>query len=150
VARDLGEHHELPTVVTWAGSSELAIARQVVAKAGGHACLAPATSLPELAALLRRTKLMIASDTGPLHLAAAVGTPCLGLYGPTRAARSGPYGPQHYTIEVEAAPIRNRRRRRQDDSAMRQISVESVCEACHDMLSQPQTDTSSSSQSHAA
>jgi ADP-heptose:LPS heptosyltransferase len=37
---------------------------------------------------------MIASDTGPLHLAAALGTPALGLYGPTRAERNGPYGPR--------------------------------------------------------
>ena len=35
---------------------------------------------------------MVANDTGPLHLAAALGTPSLGLYGPTRAERNGPYG----------------------------------------------------------
>ena len=48
----------------------------------------------ELAALLRRAALMVANDTGPLHLAAALGTPCLGLFGPTRAERNGPYGPR--------------------------------------------------------
>jgi ADP-heptose:LPS heptosyltransferase len=54
--------------------------------------LAPPTDLDELSALLRRSALLIANDTGPLHLAAALGTPCLGLYGPTRAERNGPYG----------------------------------------------------------
>jgi len=54
---------------------------------------APPTTLHELAALLRRTALVVAADTGPLHLAAAFGTPCLGLYGPTAAKRNGPYGP---------------------------------------------------------
>jgi ADP-heptose:LPS heptosyltransferase len=144
----LGECHDLPTVVTWAGTGELEIARNVVAKSGGHAILAPDTSLTELAALLRRARLMIASDTGPLHLAAAVGTTCLGLYGPTRVARSGPYGPQHYTIEVEATPSRSRRRRRLDNSSMQKISVEAVCEACQEVLDRPATDLSS--RSHAA
>jgi ADP-heptose:LPS heptosyltransferase len=35
----------------------------------------------------------VAADTGPLHMAAALGTPCVGLYGPTSAVRNGPYGP---------------------------------------------------------
>ncbi len=54
--------------------------------------VAPPTTLHELAALLRRVTLLVAADTGPLHLGAALGTPCLGLYGPTRVARNGPYG----------------------------------------------------------
>ncbi len=54
--------------------------------------LAPSTTLCDLAVLLRRVTLVVAGDTGPLHLAAAVGTPCLGLYGPTSPERNGPYG----------------------------------------------------------
>jgi ADP-heptose:LPS heptosyltransferase len=129
VARYLGEQHHLPSVVTWAGPSEAERAEQVVAKSGGHALRAPDTSLPELAALLHHARLLIASDTGPLHLAAALGTPCLGLYGPTRVEQSGPYGPQHTAIQSQAGPLRGRRRR-WDDSAMRRISVEQVCVAC--------------------
>ena len=41
----------------------------------------------------------IASDTGPLHLAAAVGTPCVGLFGPMPAERNGPYGPLHVAVQ---------------------------------------------------
>jgi ADP-heptose:LPS heptosyltransferase len=44
---------------------------------------------------------MVAADTGPLHMAAALGTPCVGLYGPTSAARNGPYGAGHRAL---AAP----------------------------------------------
>ena len=64
-----------------------------------RAILAPPTELDELAALLRRAALVIASDTGPLHLAAALGTPALGLYGPTRAERNGPYGPHGRALQ---------------------------------------------------
>ncbi len=101
VAPFIGEQYGLPSVVTWAGPREQERAEQIVAAAGGHALLAPGTTLSELAALQRRAHLMIGSDTGPLHLAAAVGTPCLGLYGPTSARLSGPYGAAHYTVEVE-------------------------------------------------
>ncbi len=54
--------------------------------------LAPPTSLRELARLLRDAALVVGGDTGPLHLAAALGTPVVGLYGPTNPARNGPYG----------------------------------------------------------
>ena len=53
---------------------------------------APHTTLPELAALLKRCHLVIGSDTGPIHLAAALGVRTIGLYGPTSARRNGPYG----------------------------------------------------------
>ncbi len=54
--------------------------------------LPPPTTFLDLTALLRRVAVVVAADTGPLHLAAAVGTPCLGLYGPTPPERNGPYG----------------------------------------------------------
>ncbi|MFN3476047.1 MAG: lipopolysaccharide heptosyltransferase I [Candidatus Methylomirabilales bacterium] len=53
-----------------------------------------ATSIPELVAFLRRAHLAVGNDTGPLHLAAALGVPTIGLYGPTRPEWNGPYGPR--------------------------------------------------------
>ena len=50
-------------------------------------------TVPELTAILRRTDLVVGNDTGPLHLAAAHDVPSLGLFGPTRGERNGPYGP---------------------------------------------------------
>jgi ADP-heptose:LPS heptosyltransferase len=47
----------------------------------------------ELVAVLRRASLVVGNDTGPLHVAAAVGVPSIGLFGPTRGERNGPYGP---------------------------------------------------------
>jgi heptosyltransferase-1 len=53
-------------------------------------------------ALLRHAKFVVSADTGPLHLAAALGTPIVGLYGPTDPARNGPYGGegQHKSVVI--------------------------------------------------
>lgn len=64
-----------------------------------RATLAPPTDLDELIAILRRASVVVAADTGPLHLAAALGTPCVGLYGPTSAERNGPYGAGHRALQ---------------------------------------------------
>src|SRR5438270_4019472 len=72
-------------LVVW-GPGEESLARTIGAE------VAPATNFRELAFVLRHAKLVIGADTGPLHLAAALGTPLLGLYGPTDPARNGPCG----------------------------------------------------------
>lgn len=54
--------------------------------------VAPPTNLRELAWLLQKAQVVIGADTGPLHLAAALGTKVIGLYGPTDPRRNGPYG----------------------------------------------------------
>jgi len=91
LAERLGGEAGARVLLLW-GPDEVHMARQIATGLSSRAVLAPPTDLDELTALLRRSSLMIAADTGPLHLAAAVGTPCLGLFGPTRAERNGPYG----------------------------------------------------------
>jgi lipopolysaccharide heptosyltransferase I len=76
--------------VLW-GPGEEPLARAVVEASSGAARLSPATEIADLVALCRRAALMISGDTGPLHIAAAVGTPIVSLYGPTDAARNGPW-----------------------------------------------------------
>ncbi len=71
---------------------EEALAEEVVAASEGAARLRPAGDLHGLAALLRATRLLLAGDTGPLHLAHALGTPVLGVFGPTDPERHGPWG----------------------------------------------------------
>ena len=61
----------------------------------------PPTSFPQLAALLKRCDFVISNDSGPMHIAAAVGTPVLGIYGPTNPVLQGPYGEGHRTIRNE-------------------------------------------------
>ena len=60
--------------------------------------VAPPTTLGDLLALVAGAGLVVSGDTGPLHLAAAVGTPIVGLYGPTDPARNGPWSPADVTV----------------------------------------------------
>jgi len=99
VGERLGAEAAARVLLLW-GPAESHLARQIAlgtrgaGSAAARPLLAPPTDLDELTALLRRAHLMVAGDTGPLHLAAALGTPALGLFGPTSAARNGPYGPR--------------------------------------------------------
>ena len=71
----------LTSIVLWgpAGADWHGGGRRVA----GAARLAPPTRIGDLLALARGARLMVSGDTGPLHLAAAVGTPIVGLFGPT-------------------------------------------------------------------
>lgn len=134
VARHLGERQQLPTLVVWGGPKERAWAEQIVAASAGQAVLAPPTTLLELAALIEGGRLMITADTGPLHMAVAVGTPSVALHGTTRPEDSGPYGPPHAAIQVEYQGGSHRERRTADNRAMQRITVEMVCERCDAVL----------------
>lgn len=61
--------------------------------------VAPPTSLRELAWILQKARVVIGADTGPLHLAAALGTKVIGLFGPTNPRRNGPYGQLEHCID---------------------------------------------------
>jgi ADP-heptose:LPS heptosyltransferase len=92
-ARELFASLGIPAVVTRGpAKGDAALAAAVVAAAPESARLAPPTpELPDLAALLACTRLAIAADTGPLHLAALVGTPVVQLVGPTDAVENAPW-----------------------------------------------------------
>ena len=99
-----GPAHGMESLVVWAGDEERAWAEQIVAGSGGHGRLAPPTTLKELVALARRASLFLGSDSAPLHLASAVDTPCIALFGPTPGERNGPYGPQHVVLQTMLPP----------------------------------------------
>jgi len=91
VARRLADEAGLRSVVTW-GPGERALAEEVVAASAGAAQIGPETgSILDLAALLAASDLVIGSDSGPLHLAAALGVPVVGLYGPKDPEVYGPW-----------------------------------------------------------
>lgn len=124
----------LPSLAMWGTPQERPLAEQMVAASGGAARLAPATSLMELASLLRRAALFVGSDTGPMHLSVAVGTPTISLHGTSRAEWCGAYGSGNRTLQRYYAAGTSRTRRQADNAAMRAISVESVCEACDELF----------------
>lgn len=90
VARRLREATGLSTLVAMARGEEK-LAAGVEATAGGAARAVAAPDLPTLAALLRRARLVLGGDSGPTHLAHALGTPILMVMGPTDPQRNGPY-----------------------------------------------------------
>lgn len=136
VAAHLERRHTLPTLVVWAGPDEERMAREIAAGCPGVR-IAPNTSLCELAALARRGRIFVGSDTGPLHLAAAVGTRCVGLYGPWPASRHAPYGPGHIALQKMVFDGPTHAKRRAPKIYMEAISVADVCEACDRILAGP-------------
>jgi heptosyltransferase I len=134
VAGHLGKAWILPTLVVWSGEKELQMGKIIAAGSEGHAQIAPNTTLPQLAALARRAKMFIGSDTGPLHLAAAVGTACVGLYGPWPAKIHGPYGPQHVSLQKAFFEGPTHKRRNASPQLMEAISIEDVCGACDTIM----------------
>ena len=90
LARALRQRHGVASAVIW-GPGERPLAEQVVALAEGAALLVPETRIADIVALARRASVMVSGDTGPTHIAAAVGTPVVGIYGPTRPERNGPW-----------------------------------------------------------
>jgi lipopolysaccharide heptosyltransferase I len=97
LAARLRDRHGLPSFVLW-GYGEESLADAVVAASNGAAARAPETSLGDLVALAARAALMVSGDTGPLHLAAAVSTPLVALYGPTWPERNGPWDPEDVVV----------------------------------------------------
>jgi ADP-heptose:LPS heptosyltransferase len=80
------------------GPGEEGIAGAVVGASAGAAVAAPRTGLGDLVAVLRHARLMVSGDTGPTHIAAALGTPVIALFGPTSADRNGPWVPADIAI----------------------------------------------------
>ncbi len=114
IAAWLQEVHRTPSIVLW-GPQELDLASQVVAASAGAARLAPPTRIGDVLALARGARLMVSGDTGPLHLAAAVGAPIVGLYGPTSPGTERPVAsrrrlalPQHGVRLPSSAPLQPR------------------------------------------
>ena len=102
VAAFLREVRGLPSVVLW-GPGEEALAETVVRSSDGAARIAPATRISDLLELSRAASLILSGDTGPLHIAAAAGTPTVALFGPTDPARNGPWSAGDQVVSRYAA-----------------------------------------------
>ena len=134
VAQDVFQRYGFHSLVLWAGQTEQALAEQAVAHSGGAAVMAPATNLRELVELIRRAALLISADTAALQLASAVGTTCIGLFGPTWADEVGPYANHHASIQSCVLPDSERSMRRSSNASMNAIELSEVLHACHKLL----------------
>lgn len=89
VAAALRDRHGLPSIVVW-GPGEERLAQAAAASSHGAAHVAPPTSIHDLVALTASAALVVSGDTGPLHIAVALGRPVVAIQGPTSPARNGP------------------------------------------------------------
>ena len=131
VAAELGRTMGIRTVVNDSGSGSPE-SSDVVAASEGFA-RPVACRVGQLLALTRRAAVVIAGDTGPLHLAAALERPVVGIYGPTDPARNGPYGTRSRVLR-DAESVTSHKRAREVESGMLKISVEEVVAAAKEML----------------
>jgi ADP-heptose:LPS heptosyltransferase len=89
------------SVILW-GPGEEALAKETVAASDGAAVASPRTTIADIVALARGAAVMVSGDTGPTHIAAAVGAPLVGIYGPTRPSRNGPMAPGDVIVSRDA------------------------------------------------
>lgn len=129
LADGLRRQHGLASVVLW-GPGEKPLAEAVVAASQGAARLAPPTTIADMVAVAGAARLMVSGDTGPLHLAAAVGTPVVALFGPTRTERNGPWAGQDISLSRTAAcECLYERRCRRARPCIEEIDVDDVLAA---------------------
>ena len=134
VAAFLHQVRRLSTVVVW-GPGEEALARAVVASSSGSAMLAPPTHVPDLLELSRRASLLVSGDTGPLHLAAAVGTPAVAIMGPTSPVRNGPWSQDDVVVSrFEGCGCHYDRKCHQPEWCLESVSVAEVTAAIQQRL----------------
>ncbi|MFO7870713.1 MAG: glycosyltransferase family 9 protein [Kiritimatiellia bacterium] len=121
------------------GKDDVDICRSVAGKLGGKAHnLCGKTSLCELGGILKEMDLLIANDSGPVHMSAAVGTPVLAVFGPTDPRRTGPYGKGHRVItgDTVCRPCFKRRCSKARLQCMESITAEEVSATAGEMLEQ--------------
>ena len=114
------------------GPGEESLMRAVVS-ASGDTATGVSGSLTQLIALTRRAQLFIGGDTGPLHLAAALGIPVVAIFGPTNPARNGPFGTRSIVLRSSASPTTHSRRA-EPDPGMLEISSDEVVTAARELL----------------
>jgi heptosyltransferase-1 len=116
-----------------AGPGEELLVESIVQSAGAATPLS--CSLGRLIALTRRVALVIAGDTGPLHLACALGRPVVGIYGPTDPSRNGPYGTRFKVLRSPESR-RDHSRHAAPEAGLLTIQPQDVLRAAAELLSQ--------------
>jgi 3-deoxy-D-manno-octulosonic-acid transferase/heptosyltransferase-1 len=129
LADELATRYDASVVFTGGGGDRRVVERIIGAMKQPALDLSGRTSLKQLAALYQRARLVVSTDTGPMHLAAAIGTPVVALFGPTAPWRTGPFGPGHQIVRAPAPCAPCFKRRCDIGGCMDRISVERVLAA---------------------
>lgn len=117
------------------GPGEETLAAELIARARPAEPLRIPTSARQYVALARRARMVIGGDTGPVHVAAALGTPVVGLFGPTDPVRNGPIGPRVAVVCNPGIAPTTYKRTRGHSPAMLSISVEQALTAVERLTS---------------
>ena len=131
LARETGSR-----VAILGGPAERALAHQIAALMSTRPrVLSGETRLPDLVGVLRRLRLLVTNDSGPMHIAAALGTPVVAIFGPTDWRETGPTGERHRLVrgEAECSPCLLRECPI-DHRCMTRVSVDRVLDAARDLL----------------
>lgn len=131
LARELAEHGCRVLVNAAPGGTD-AIAACVLTQSN-HTAQVAACTLPQLIALLRHVQLVVAGDSGPLHLAAALQVPTVALFGPTDPARNGPYATRSIVLRHGSSRTDHRRHADVEDG-LAKIGMDEVLKAALDLL----------------
>ncbi|KAF0143748.1 MAG: heptosyltransferase I [Nitrospirae bacterium] len=111
------------------GKSDIDISNRVAAGSKGNAMsVAGMTSIKELVDLMRKAKFVVSNDSGPMHIAAALGVPVFAIFGPTNPLRTGPYGKGHVIIRKELKCSPCYKKTCKDVRCMDAVSVKEVAE----------------------
>jgi lipopolysaccharide heptosyltransferase I len=137
LAAHLRELSGLRSLVLW-GPGEERLASSVVDASRGAAVLSPPTTIVDLFALAATARLVVSGDTGPLHIAAAVGTPVVALFGPTLTERNGPWLADDITVSrTGQCQCLYQRRCRTTKRCINDIELREVLDAVQERLRRP-------------
>jgi heptosyltransferase I len=126
--REFEKRHALPAIMIH-GPGEESFAEEACRAAHPATPMVMRTTIEELMGLLAHARCVVAADSGPLHLAAALGKPVVGLYGPTDPTRNGPFVPGAVIVSEARPEEISYKRRATYSPAMLRITVDQVLEA---------------------
>ncbi len=133
VAKELAKDGLQSLVNYGPGEEELAASVEVASEGAARKI---SCTVSELIALTRRARLFIGGDTGPMHLAAALRIPVVGLFGPTNPVRNGPFGTRFIVLR-SASSITTHARRRETERGLMEIAPDEVVAAARKLLEAP-------------
>ncbi|MBN1353025.1 lipopolysaccharide heptosyltransferase II [candidate division KSB1 bacterium] len=116
-------------ILLW-GPGELPETEKLARLIRHEATIIPETDLKQLGAILEKCSLVVSNDSGPMHIAAAIGTPTVGIFGPTDPKKQGPYGSQHeVAVKKELHCLGCDKLHCESNACMRELSVDDVWQA---------------------